>query len=247
MERPDLVATRHRTAASERVAYAVRDLGVAADVTERVVERFPSGAPARSELLSRRAKVALVLWSETGRPTWGWSLRRGKKHGLELEWHEGGRIAFAEPWVRGLAHGTARQWNDRGELLVAYAMDRGSGVELWCDARTGRLAEETTLVRGRLHGVRRWWSGDDRTIHAEEHFREGEPHGIERRWDDARRLRRGWLRYFSRGVRVSAREYAVRAAEDGTLPVRRAIDDEPSRALPPAYVASRRLLRARSE
>lgn len=203
-----------RSTRARDVATAARQLGLEGELRERVVERYASGAPSRVELLSGRARVGVVLLEEDGRPSWAWSMRRGKKHGLELEWHENGRLAFEEPYVNGRAHGTARQWDDRGRLLVTYTIERGSGLELWCDPSTGALSEETHLIDGRLHGPRRWWNGDDRTVYAEEHFLAGVPHGIERRWDGAGRVRR---RFFVNGERVPAREYARRVAEDPTL------------------------------
>ncbi|MDQ3031294.1 MAG: hypothetical protein M3Y87_02680 [Myxococcota bacterium] len=75
------------TSARARDAVDVaRLLGIAPGARERVIERFESGQASRSELVVGRAKVGVLLWSEEGRPSWAWSIRRGKKHGLELEW-----------------------------------------------------------------------------------------------------------------------------------------------------------------
>ncbi len=189
--------------------------------------RHPSGAKSRSRFHHGGERIAEVLWEEDGTPSWGWRLRRGKRHGPSVEWWPNGRVAFVEPFVDGLVHGVARHFDDQGKLLLRTRYVKGTGVDLWCDLSNRSLAEETRLRGGTLHGVRRWWNGDGRTVWLEEPYRDGKLHGIVREWHG--KLRR---RFFVDGEQVDKRTYL----RDASLPPYRADDDRPERPLPAEIV-----------
>jgi hypothetical protein len=206
--------------------------GIPALARERVVERHPNDAKSRSRYYLDGAHVGEMLWEPDGRPSWGWGLKNGKRHGMSVEWWGNGVVSFAEPYVDGLVHGVVRHWDESGALLVSTRYVRGTGVDLWCDPRNRTLAEETRLRAGAMHGTSRRWL-DARSIHEESQFREGREHGIFREWNDSGRLRRGFPRYFIAGKRVDRRRYLSAAARDATLPPWRAAEDRPARPLPP--------------
>jgi len=184
----------------------------------------------------------MMLWNDEESPSWGWGIRRGKKHGLSLEWDDdSGNLEFAERYVDGLAHGVARQWNAEGLLLLEYEMAHGTGVELFCNRGDGTLAEETHLKDGVMHGARRWWSYRRRpTVFGEEHYWEGILHGISRWWGSSGGLARGYPKYFVEGDRVDKRTYTKCAKRDPRLGAYRPRDDRPWRALPVEFTRFQR-------
>jgi hypothetical protein len=97
--------------------------------------------------------------------------------------------------------GLAEQWDELGRRIVATRFVAGTGLDLWhCGCG---LFTETWLVRGL-------------------------PHGPERDWHGARRVR-----YWVRGERVDRRAYERARRDDPTLPSIDAKDDRPRRAPPP--------------
>lgn len=211
-------------------------LSIPPGARERIVQRFPSGVKSRSKYYQRGKLIAEMLWEMDGAPAHGWEIRDGRKHGASIEWWRNGRIAFYEPFVDGLPHGVARHWDEEGMLLLETRYVRGTGVDLWCDLHNRSLSEETRLRHGKLHGARRYWNPDWRTVWQEEQYFDGEPHGIFRDWNREGRLRRGFPRYFVRGVRVDRRAYLRAAKTDVTLPVWRRSDNRPRRPLPPEII-----------
>jgi hypothetical protein len=161
-------------------------------------------------------------------------LKDGRRHGPWRQWDDEGRLAFETSYLDGLEHGIARQWID-GQLQITYRMDRGTGVDLW--VAFGSLSEERHMKDGYRHGYERWWNWDDRTVRREGHYRMGREYGIFREWNAAGRVRRGYPRYFVDGRRVTRREYLHARRSDPSLPPILAEDNEPTRRLPPEYLA----------
>jgi hypothetical protein len=211
---------------------------------ERVIERHPDGSKSRSEFRRGRELVAIMLWEPGGLPAWGWGVRKGKMHGLSVEWHFDGSVCYVEHWRNGMPHGVARQFDNHGNLLLETRYVNGTGVDLYCGScwskdnhpRTPwRLSEEHRLIDGGRQ-LTRWWNSDERTVHGEEQYRAGVPHGVFREWNDAGKLRRGFPRYFVAGKQVTKRCYLAALHQDPSLPPYRARDDKPRRELAAEYV-----------
>lgn len=64
------------------------------------------------------------------------------------------------------------------------------------------------------------------------HWQEGKYHGIERQWNSAKKLRRGFPQYWIKGDRVTKRKYLRAAEEDLSLPAFRVKDNSPRRKFP---------------
>lgn len=158
-------------------------------------------------------------------------IRDGKAHGRCYEWARSGALVLLEPYRAGLMHGTARQWAEDGTLLGSYEMRHGTGFDVW-RARTeeGRIvvAEIHSMRAGRKHGFT-WWLREDARPYHEEHYWDGQRHGIERAWNAQNRLRRGSPKYWVHDEQVSKREYSRARTADSALPPFRAIDQVPRR------------------
>jgi len=158
-------------------------------------------------------------------------IRHGKVHGRCYQWDCSGVLVLLEPYQKGLMHGTARQWAEDGTLLGTYEMRHGTGLDVWRARREdGRVvvAEVHSMRAGMKHGFTWWLRGDGRPYH-EEHYWNGQRHGIERMWNAEHRLRRGYPRYWVRDEQVSKREYLSARKSDPGLPPFRAIDQVPRR------------------
>ena len=94
-----------------------------------------------------------------------------------------------------------------------------------------RLSEVRYLLKGERHGFE-WWLNEDGTVFEESHHVHGQAHGIERQWNDRKRLRKGFPRYWVKGVRVDKRQYLRACEGDSTLPRVRAADQRPRRTFP---------------
>lgn len=172
-----------------------------------------------------------------GRVVWERGWRDDAPNGWEREWDRDGLLTFESFRIDGAEHGVARQWNG-GRLIGWYIMDHGTGLDLWRD-HDGSLSEDRYYKDGKLHGSLRWWFGQSNTtIWWEEHFHEGVPHGIERQWNGADRLKRGYPKYWVQGRQVTKRRYLRAAIDDPTLPPFGAEDNRPERPLPPEYAAT---------
>lgn len=207
---------------------------------ERVVERSPNGTKRKAEYRLRGKLVGVRLFFETGEPEMEYGLRDGQKHGTEYDWCAPGMLMAAEPFVRGLAHGTVRQWDHHGRLIGTYRMVHGTGLDLWRQPRESNgqpyLAEVLYWKKGHREGFEWRLNESQKTVFIERHWRDGRPHGIERHWNSAGRLRRGYPRYFVGGERVTKRRYLRAAARDPTLPPFRPEQNNPIRAFPPDIV-----------
>ena len=86
------------------------------------------------------------------------------------------------------------------------------------------------------HGYERWWYGDNKTIWSEQHFQDGQSHGIYREWNGLS-LRRGFPRYYANGQKVNKRQYLKACEQDPSLPEFSEADNRPCRALPHELMA----------
>jgi hypothetical protein len=144
-------------------------------------------------------------------------------------------LLSAEPYRNGLPHGAAKQWADDGTLIGTYTMKHGTGLDLWwCGGRECSYVTEARYLKdGKLHGFEWWLKADGKSVSEERHFAENLLHGIERSWNRAGRLRRGYPRYWIHGLRVSKRQYVRACSSDPSLPPFREAENRPERTFPP--------------
>lgn len=203
---------------------------------ERIIERYPDGGKRKAEYRLGRKLVGVRYFFESGEPEMEYGLRDGKKHGTEYDWFDPGLLVSAEPFVRGLPHGTVRQWDDKGRLIGTYRMVHGTGLDLWRlpRERDGEpyLLEVLYWKGGHRHGFEWRLNEDQTTVYIERHWREGQLHGIERQWNSASRLRRGFPKYFVHGKPVPKRQYLKACSSDPTLPPFRVEENHPARTFP---------------
>ena len=152
-----------------------------------------------------------------------------------------GQLSSATNYIDGLEHGTAQQWAEDGTLVGSYTLDHGTGLDLWWDELWGRhwrLSEARQLRNGERHGYE-WWLGAEQSgVTRESHFAGGRAHGIQRDWNHAGRLRRGYPKYFINGQQVTKRQYLRATSQDASLPPFRAEDNHPQRQFPPEVAAA---------
>lgn len=206
---------------------------------ERITKRYPSGKKKRAEYRVGRKVVGVRFFFESGEPELEYGMKDGKRHGIEYDWLDPGMLVSAEPFVDGLQHGTAKQWDWAGRLIGTYRMVRGTGIDLWRGRRedgTVYLSEMMHCKGGLRHGFQWFIEEDQRSVCVERHWREGQLHGIERMWNRAGRLRRGFPKYHVAGEVVSKRQYLKTSAIDQTLPSFRLQENEPARTFPPEIV-----------
>jgi antitoxin component YwqK of YwqJK toxin-antitoxin module len=206
------------------------------DARERVIGRHPDGTKRTAEYRLGRDRVGLRCFFESGEPERECGMRRGKKHGTEYDWIVPGVLCSAEPFVDGLPHGTARQWDEHGRLIGTYRMVRGSGIDLWRQRRQdgkAYLSEVLYLKSGLPDGFQWWIEEDQKRVYVERHWRDGRVHGIERQWNHAGRLRRGFPQYHVNGELVTKRRYLKASASDPTLPPFFLHENNPARTFPP--------------
>jgi hypothetical protein len=162
-------------------------------------------------------------------------LRNGIKHGREFQWDDEGPLSLIEPYVNGKIHGTAKQYGRDGSVIGTYSLRHGTGYDVWRvedEDGTIDISEIHTLKDGLPHGYE-WWLSKRHILREERHWHEGQFHGIEREWNLAHKLRRGFPRYWIKGDRVSKRKYLAAAEKDLSLPPFRVRDNSPRRKFPP--------------
>ena len=163
-------------------------------------------------------------------------LRNGSKHGREYQWDDDGRLMLIEPYVNGKIHGTAKQYGRDGSIIGTYSLRHGTGYDIWRgESEDGSIyiSEIHTLTDGLPHGYE-WWLRKPHIVWHEIHWHEGQYHGIERQWNFANKLRRGFPRYWIKGDRVTKRKYLRATKQDLTLPPFRLKDNSPRRRFPVA-------------
>lgn len=197
--------------------------------TEVVLTSYPNGAKREVEYYLNGGLVGFRLWYENGQIDFERTYQGGKMHGPERMWHENGKLHHETRYVHGKEHGLARQWNEDGELVCSYDMDHGTGVDLWW--ALGTLSEERHYRDGCLDGYERWWKQDGASVWQEHHFKQNQPHGIWREWNNAGRLRRGFPQYYVAGKLVTKRRYIQACRSDPTLPPFKSEENNPLRAM----------------
>lgn len=183
--------------------------------------------------------VGKRFWDEEGWTELEWGFKNGLKHGNELRWCGKDRLLFVEPYRNGRPHGTTKQFGPDGEILITYTMRNGVGLDLWCDD-DGSLSEEAYWPACGEIGYTRRWNGDNKTVWQEYFYRLGDGwHGITREWNAARRLRRGFPKYFVKDKQVRKRDYIKACESDPQLVPFREEDNLPNRPLPKEYLDQR--------
>jgi hypothetical protein len=213
---------------------------ISADANEVVEERHPTGEKKSASYFLGGDKVGFRMWDEQGRLDFEKALRAGIRHGNEYWFYNNGQLQEVTPYRDGRIHGTGRQWSEDGRLLVTYRVVRGVGLDLWCGDGDALAEEHYWPKEGEL-GYHRGWKCDDRTLWKEYFFVLGKGyHGIWREWNKQGRPRRGFPQYYVADRKVTKRQYLRACLSDPSLPPYRAMDDEPVRELPAAYVAQRK-------
>lgn len=179
--------------------------------------------------------VGQRAYAENGQLVTETPLRNGRKHGREFQWEDDGRLLLVEPYVNGKVNGTAKQYGRNGSVIGTYNLRHGTGYDIWRvedeDGAT-HISEIHTLVDGLPHGYEWWLTTKPHIVRHELHWHEGEYHGIERQWNLANKLRRGFPRYWINGSRVTKRSYLRAAKTDHSLPPFRLQDNSPRRRFP---------------
>lgn len=179
--------------------------------------------------------VGQRAYGEEGQLVTETPLRNGSKHGREFQWEDDGRLSLIEPYVNGKIHGTAKQYGRNGKVIGTYRLRHGTGYDIWrVEDEDGafRVSEIHTLSDGLPHGYEWWLSHKPHILYHELHWHEGEYHGIERQWNFANKLRRGFPQYWIKGERVPKSKYLRAAKKDLTLPPFRLKDNSPRRKFP---------------
>jgi hypothetical protein len=164
-------------------------------------------------------------------------LRKGNKHGREFQWDDDGRLLSIEPYVNGKIHGTAKQYGRHGSVIGTYSLTHGTGYDIWrSEGEDGaiHISEIHILRDGLPHGFEWWLTSKPHIVWHEIHWCEGQYHGIERQWNFANKLKRGFPQYWINGDRVDKRKYLRAAKEDPSLPPFRLKGNSPRRKFPPA-------------
>ena len=129
---------------------------------EKVVERYPGGTKHKAEYLVRGSVVGVRWFHESGEPSMEYGMKNGVQHGMMYCWYRPGVLTAAEPYVNGKSHGIARQWDDAGRLLGMYAMQHGTGVDLFAalsDVAAAADIEELDEIAASLAQARRLGKG----------------------------------------------------------------------------------------
>jgi antitoxin component YwqK of YwqJK toxin-antitoxin module len=209
---------------------------IPAAAAERIIATYPDGSRKQAEYLLAGEVVGRRFWDEDGSLSLETPLKDGVKHGVEYTFYANGNLVSAEPYCEGQMHGVTMQWAPDGRLIGTYTMVRGTGIDLWRWVRPDgsiALSEVRYYKDGERHGFEWWIIWDQRNVSEEQHFLEGQPHGIHRDWNLRGRLRRGFPKYYVNGQRVTKRQYLAACKRDATLLPFRAAENEPARTFPP--------------
>ena len=206
------------------------------DIPHHAVERRVEGYDGLTECVVHGRVVGRRVYNETGRIVRETSLKDGKKHGNEIEWTDDGTLLSVEPYFEGQIHGLAKQYGRRGKVIGTYRFVHGTGYDIWrweWWEGFAPVSEIHSMQDGSPHGYEWWLDPDQRGVHHELHWWEGKYHGIERIWNQRKKLRRGYPKYWIHGKAVSKRQYLKAAKTDKTLPRYRVKNNSPRRLFPP--------------
>jgi len=215
------------------------------DIPPNVVEQVTSEFRRNGGVIYHRLTACVLNGEVVGQRAYGEEgqlvtetpLRKGSKHGREYQWHDDGRLNSVEPYVNGKVHGTAKQYGRNGSVIGTYTLRHGTGYDIWrweSEDDAIRISEIHTLQDGLPHGYEWWLREDPHVVWHEIHWHEGQYHGIERQWNLANKLRRGFPQYWINGDRVNKRKYLRAAKNDPSLPAFRLKDNSPRRRFPSA-------------
>lgn len=210
------------------------------DIPERA--KALAVAPALDEFHIGGKVVGQRRFNASGRLILETPLRDGRKHGREITWDDDGVLELVEPYADGKIHGTAKQYDRRGRVVGTYKMVHGTGQDIWRTQSVGGawyVSESHSNRDGLLDGFVWWLNQDQRSVHEEQHWAHGRRHGVEREWNGAGKLRRGFPKYWISDRQVHRRQYLAAASKDPALPPFRVKDNSPRRDFAPKI---RRLL-----
>jgi antitoxin component YwqK of YwqJK toxin-antitoxin module len=205
---------------------------------ERVVETFETnGRKRKAEYRLNRKLVGIRYFYETGELEAEIPMQDGRQHGTFYDLSPEGVVLSAQPYRNGLEHGTTKQWSNEGKLIGTYTMRRGTGLDLWrCQYGSDGepfLVEARYVKDGNWHGFEWWIREDQKSVSGEHHFWDNNQHGIQRAWNYAGKLRRGYPKYWIKNIQVTKRQYVEACATDPTLPSFNIADNLPQRRFPP--------------
>jgi hypothetical protein len=206
------------------------------DIPLNAVERRVEGYDDHAECVLDGRVVGQRFYNEHGKMFRETPLKDGKKHGKEIEWNDDGALLSVEPYFEGRIHGLAKQYGQGGKVIGTYRFVHGTGYDIWrweWWEDFAPVSEVHSMQNGALHGYEWWLDPDQRNVHHERHWYEGNYHGIERMWNHRRKLSRGYPKYWIRGEAVTKRQYVKAAKYDKTLPLFRTRDNSPRRRFPP--------------
>lgn len=211
------------------------------NVVEQVTREFRRDGLAifyrLTDCLLKGTVVGQRAYAEDGQLVVETPLKNGKKHGREYQWDDDGKLNLIEPYVKGKIHGTAKQYGRHGSVIGTYRLRHGTGYDIWRqESGNGAItiSEIHTLRDGLPHGYEWWLTNKSHIVWHERHWNEGEYHGIERCWNAANKLSRGFPQYWIKGQRVNKRQYLRAAQEDPSLPPFRLKDNTARRRFPDA-------------
>ena len=206
------------------------------DIPQNAVERRVEGYGGLTECVIDGLVLGRRVYNDKGGIVRETSLKDGKKHGNEIEWNDDGTLLSVEPYLEGQIHGLAKQYSRSGKIIGTYRFVRGTGYDIWrweWWEGFAPVSEVHSMQDGVPHGYEWWLDPDQRSLDHERHWFEGNYHGIERKWNYRRKLRRGYPKYWIRGEVVTKRQYLKAVKSDKTLPRFRAQDNSPRRQFPP--------------
>jgi hypothetical protein len=210
------------------------------NVVEKTVREFRRDGGAIyyriTDCLLNGEVVGQRAYNEEGQLVTETPLKNGLKHGREFQWNDDGTLNLIEPYVNGKIHGTAKQYGRHGKVIGTYRIRHGTGYDVWrTEEEDGSIyiSELHPLKDGLPHGYEWWLTEKSHILWEERHWHEGKFHGIERQWNVANKLSRGFPRYWIKNERVTKRQYFRAAEKDLSLPPFRLQDNSPRRRFPP--------------
>ena len=190
------------------------------DSTEKIINSHANGAKSTCFYFKNRKKVGVRFFDENGFVEMEYGVKDGRENGNHYEWFSG-KLVFFQKIKNGLADGTAKQWSsDTGNLIGSFKMKNGTGIDLWWQEWSTKphLSEAIFLNKGIPHGFEWSLNITEKSVYWEQHWFNGEWHGITRSWKNSRSLDKGYPKFFIRNKQVSKPKYLKACENDPTLP-----------------------------